>query len=110
MTVTHPSTNRARRRVTSFRRRTTLTSAPRAQELCSDVARPLYGPHVRLVVKRGSPYSITERRVPELISVLDSQPASDVSHKPGGKLPLVCARPAVTPATVKRAAANLTAW
>jgi len=29
-----------------------------------------------------SPYSITERRVPELIPVLGSQPAGDVSHKP----------------------------
>jgi len=34
------------------------------------------------------PYSITERRVPELIPVLGSQPAGDVSHKPGGRLPL----------------------
>jgi len=32
---------------------------------------------------KGSPFSITERRVPELIPVLGSQPASDVSHKPG---------------------------
>ena len=30
-----------------------------------------------------SPYSIAERRVPELIPVLGSQPAGDVSHKPG---------------------------
>jgi len=30
-----------------------------------------------------SPYSTTERRVPELITVLGSQPAGDVSHKPG---------------------------
>ena len=37
----------------------------------------------RLVVKgKGSPYSTTERRVSELIPVLGSQPASDVSHKP----------------------------
>ena len=36
-----------------------------------------------------SPYSITERRVPELIAVLGSQPAGDVSHKPGGRLPLL---------------------
>jgi len=46
---------------------------------------------------KGSPYSITERRVPELIPVLCSQPAGDVSHKPGGRLPLLSARPAVTP-------------
>ena len=31
----------------------------------------------------GSPNSITESRVPELIPVLGSQPAGDVSHKPG---------------------------
>jgi len=45
-------------------------------------------------VKKGkrSPYSITERRVPELILVLGSQPAGDVSHKPGGRLPLLSAR------------------
>jgi len=35
---------------------------------------------------KGSPYSITERRVPELLPVLGSQPAGDVSHKPGGRL------------------------
>ena len=40
-----------------------------------------------------SPYSITERCVPQLIPVLDSQPAGDVSHKPGGRLPLLSARP-----------------
>jgi len=56
-----------------------------------------------------SPYSITERRVPELIPVLCSQPAGDVSHKPGGRLPFT-ARPAVTPATLKRAATNFAAW
>ena len=33
---------------------------------------------------KGSPYSITERRVPELIPVLGSQPAGDVSQKPDG--------------------------
>ena len=59
--------------------------------------------------KKGSPYSITERRVPELIPVLGSQPACDVSHKPGGRLPLLSARPTVTPATLKRAAANFAA-
>jgi len=57
-------------------------------------------PHHQLIycVKvKGIPYSITERRVPELIPVLGSQPAGDVSHKPGSKLPLLSARPAVTP-------------
>ena len=46
---------------------------------------------------KGSPYSITQRRVPELIPVLGSQPA-DVRHKPGSRLPLLSARPAAIPA------------
>jgi len=65
----------------------------------------------------GSPHSIAERRVPELIRVLGSQSAGEVSHKPGGvshkpggRLPLLFARPAVTPATIKRAATNFAAW
>jgi len=45
---------------------------------------------------KGSPYSITEHWVPELIPVLGSQPAGDVSHKPSGRLPLLSARPTVT--------------
>ena len=53
---------------------------------------------------------ITERRVLELIPVPGSQPAGEASHKPGGRLPLLSDRPAVTPATLKRAAANFTAW
>jgi len=52
--------------------------------------------------KKGSPFSTAERRVPELIPVLGSQPAGDVSRKPGGRLPLLSARPAVTPATLER--------
>ena len=43
---------------------------------------------------KGRPYSITEHRVPELIPVLGSQPAGDMSHKPGGR----------------RAATNFAAW
>ena len=58
---------------------------------------------------KGSPYSITERMVSELIPVLGSQPAGDVSHKPGGRLLLLSARPAVTPATLKRADTNFAA-
>ena len=59
---------------------------------------------------KGSPYSITERRVLELISVPGSQPAGDVSHKPSGRLPLLPARTAVTPATLKRAATTFAVW
>ena len=59
---------------------------------------------------KDSPYSITERRVPELIPVLGSQPAGDVSHNPNGRLPLLSARPAVTPAILRRAATNFAAW
>ena len=68
--------------------------------------RPLY----KSKKGNGSPYSITEHRVPELIPVLGSQPAGDVSHKPGGRLPLLSARPAVTPTTLKRAATSFVAW
>ena len=58
---------------------------------------------------KGSQYSIAERKVPELIPVSGSQPAGDMSHKPGGKLPLLSARPAVTLATLNRAATNFSA-
>ena len=78
--------------------------AARVREHCMCI------PCARCKKGKGSPYSITERRVPELIPVLGSQPAGDVSHKPGGRLPLLSARPAVTPATVKRAATNFAAW
>jgi len=60
--------------------------------------------------RKGSPYSIADRRVPELIPVLGSQPAGDVSNEPGGRLPLLSTRPAVTPATLKRAATSFPAW
>ena len=47
--------------------------------------------HRRLtyISNKGSPYSITDSRVPELIPVLGSRPAGDVSHKPGGRLSLL---------------------
>jgi len=64
------------------------------------------GTHTARVKGKGCPYSITERRVLELIPVLGSQPAGDVSHKPSSRLPLLSARPAVTPTTLKRAATN----
>jgi len=41
-----------------------------------------------------------------MIPVLGSQPAGDVSHEPGGRLPLLTARLAVTLAAPKRAATN----
>jgi len=56
------------------------------------------------------PYSITKRRVLELIPVLGSQSAGGVSHKPGGRLPLFSARPAITPATLRRAATSFAVW
>ena len=67
-------------------------------------------PHPTLKKVKFSPYSNTERWFPELIPVLRSQPANDVSHKPGGRLPLLSARPTVTPATLKRATTNFAAW
>jgi len=44
---------------------------------------------------KGRTYPITELRVPELILVLGSQPAGDVSRKPCGRLPLLSARSTV---------------
>jgi len=61
-------------------------------------------------MQKGSQHSIAERMVPELIPVLGSQPAGDVSHKPVGRLPLLSARPAVTLAILKRVATNFAAW
>ena len=47
-------------------------------------------------VKISNPYLTAERRVPEQIPVLGSQPAGYASHKPGGRLPLLSTRPTVT--------------
>ena len=58
---------------------------------------------------KDSPYSITERRVSVVIPVLGSQPAGDVSHKPGGRLPLLSVRSSVL-TTLKRAATSFAAW
>jgi len=69
------------------------------------LAHPRYSEQIRSARTKkgkGSPYSITEHKVPELIPVLGSQPAGDVNHKPDGRLPLLSARPAVTPAPLKR--------
>jgi len=71
--------------------------------LCSQTRAANHLP-LRPASKKGkdSPYSITERRVPQLIPVLGSQPAADVNHKPddrASRLPLV-----------KRAATNFAAW
>jgi len=33
-----------------------------------------------MLIGKGSPYSIAEHRVPELIPVLGSEPAGDMSH------------------------------
>jgi len=65
---------------------------------------------VKKVKGKGSPYLITVCMVPVLIPVLVSQSAGDVSHTPGGRLPLLSARPTVTPATLKRAATSFAAW
>jgi len=77
---------------------------------CGLIITPISHKHKTIKKGKGSPYSITERRVPELIPVLGSQPAGDVSHKPGGRLPILSARPAVTTTTLKRAATNFAAW
>jgi len=79
---------------------------------CSCATKPGAAAHKTAENKKGKgrPYSIAERRVPELIPVLGSQPAGDVSHKPGRRLPLLSARPAVTLAALKKAATSFAAW
>ena len=52
----------------------------------------------------GSPYSTADGSGAE--SVLGSQPAGDVNHR----LPVLFTRPAVTLATLKRAATNFAGW
>ena len=42
-----------------------------------------------------------------MILVLCSQAAGDVSHKPGGRLPLLSARPAITVASLRAATSLL---
>jgi len=66
--------------------------------------------HDRTEKGKGSTYSINKRRVPELIPVLGSQPAGDLSHKPGGWLPLLSARSSVTLTTLNGAATSFAAW
>jgi len=63
-------------------------------QCCRGVAYSIDSWHFHVIVlcaykSEGSQYSITERTVPELISVIGSQPAGDVSHKPGGRLPVL---------------------
>jgi len=68
--------------------------------------------NAKLKVKcKGSPYFITKRSVLGLIPVL-GMTAGDVSHKPGGRLPLLNAMltSPVTPATLNRAATSFAAW
>ena len=74
-----------------------------------DCWRHKYNCKIILDKGKGSPYSITESRVLEVIPVLGSQPADGVSYKPDGMLPLLFARPAVTHATLKRAATSFAA-
>jgi len=82
----------------------------RGRRTTSPAARTPPTPLSPAIKGKGCPYSTAERRVPELIPVLGSQPAGEVSHKPAGRLPLLSARPAVTPETLKRAATNFAAW
>jgi len=83
--------------------------AARLRHQFASTPRETWTDYSRSKAKR-SPYTITEHRVPELIPVLCSQPAGDVSHKPSGRLSLLSARPAVTRATLQRAATNFAAW
>jgi len=81
-------------------RRTPLTTTPRRQPVPVAYEASRY---TRLP-------SVGFRELPELIPVVGSQPVGDVSHKPDNRPPLLSARPAVTPGTLKRAATSFAAW
>jgi len=49
---------------------------------------------------------VAHTRLPSIVDL----PVGDMSQKPGGRLPLLSARPTVTLATLKRAATNFAAW
>ena len=49
---------------------------------------------------------MTLPRATKQVKVAHIQPAREVSHKPGSRLPLLSARPAITLATLKTAATN----
>ena len=90
--------------------RTTRTTLAKSATHSSNDIWTWIHPHTEHHIKKGkgSPYSITERRV--LIPVLGSQPAGDVSYKPGGRLPLLSARPAVTRASSFAAWWTMAPW
>ena len=69
-----------------------------------------YSRVIFLLKGKGSPYSITERRVPELVPVLGSEPAGDVSHKPGVGSHYFPPGLQLPPATIKTAATSFAAW
>jgi len=60
--------------------------------------------------KGGTPKGWFTPTMFEILKKYPGQPAGDVSHKPGSRLPLLSAEPAVTLATLKRAATNFAAW
>ena len=47
---------------------------------------------------------------PAVTPAILKKAAGDMSHKPDGKLTLLSARPAVTPTTLKISATNFAAW
>jgi len=62
------------------------------------------GATIRIATAADGPYSCRHAVALSVTPVLGSQPAGDVSHKPGSRLPLLYAKPAVTLATLKMAA------
>jgi len=95
--------NSTRRRVIADSCGSRRSSSSSLRDYITSRARSTYDTHTHTHtgVKKASPYSTTERTAPEPIPVPGSQPARDASHKPGGRLPLLSARPAVTPANLE---------
>jgi len=70
----------------------------------------VHGRRTSKVKARGSPYSITERRVRSWSRFLAVSLQVMWVINPAVGCPLLSARPAVTPAALKRAATNFAAW
>ena len=83
-----------------------LIFLPRLYQRCVQLLRTTWQWHTLKKVKIA--YTLL-RSIGFCIPVLGSQPAGDVSHNPGVRLPLLSARPVVTPATLKRAATSFAA-
>ena len=70
-------------------------SVGHGRESCK-TAEPIEMPFVMWTLRAPKNYALGKKVARTRLPVLGSQPAGNVSHKPGGMLPSLSARPAVT--------------